>query len=200
MSTAELDLSRIPASKLPIQATGKPFAIRAVAVLIDWAFVAATHYVLSFVLGIVVYTAFALSGRTIEFGLETGILPFLIGIVLNILYYSLFEWIFGATPAKFILRMRVITDTGKRLDLGTSIWRACLRYVDSILLGIPALITMKPPLYQRMGDRATHTIVVGSTDPFILEPRSGGWFLAAVAAWLAAATIPMLVLIVAAVR
>jgi hypothetical protein len=48
---------------------------------------------------------------------------------------------------------------------------------------------MKAPLYQRLGDKTAKTIVVGSHDPIIRQPRDWWWFLVATGLWVAVDTI-----------
>ena len=104
-----------------------------------------------------------------------------LGLFLLLSYFVLFEWLYGATLGKVILRMRVVKVDGERCQLGTAVARGLWRYWDGILFGVVAFAAMEPPLYQRHGDKSAKTIVVGSNDPIIKESRQWWWFFVALA-------------------
>jgi hypothetical protein len=59
---------------------------------------------------------------------------------------------------------------------------------------------MKPPLYQRIGDKSAQTVVVDSRDPVIRQQRAGWWFLVALLIYLAIDAIGSLGLLVATMQ
>lgn len=65
-------------------------------------------------------------------------------------------------------------------------WANSLSWVFLVFggLSIPAYTSMKPPLYQRIGDRDAKTIVVGAKEEIIQQPREWWWFLLATALYL----------------
>lgn len=92
------------------------------------------------------------------------------------LYFAIFEWAYGATLGKLVLGMRVVQENGDPCSFGSAFIRGLLRYIDSLFFAIPAYTSMKHPFYQRIGDKAAKTIVIGSTDPIIRQPRAWWWF------------------------
>jgi len=177
-------------------AEGKGFWIRAGAYLIDsvafYLLYLLTTVVISFVVGLVL----ALSGLDLPLyeGTVCGMEYVVLG-VLSVLYFAVFEWLYGETLGKLVLRMRVVRVSGEPCTLRAALIRAVLRYVDGFFFAIPAFATMKAPLQQRIGDKAAHTLVVDARDPTIRESRDGGWFLVALILYLALGAIGSLVLI-----
>jgi len=126
--------------------------------------------------GLILY----LSGQTYPIDAQSNLcLNSAIGFVLSVLYFAIFEWLYGATPGKLILGMRVIQQNGAPCRLGAALIRGALRFIDGLFFGVPAYIVMKAPLYQRIGDRSAKTIVVGTKDAVIQRPREWWWFLIA---------------------
>ncbi|MGD8599190.1 MAG: RDD family protein, partial [Anaerolineae bacterium] len=115
--------------------------------------------------------------------------------VLSVLYFAVFEWLYGATPGKLLLRMRVIQVNGAACTLKAALIRSALRYVDGFFFAIPAYATMKAPLQQRLGDMPAQTVVVDAKDPIIREPRGGGGFVVALVIYLAISSAGSLVLL-----
>lgn len=113
--------------------------------------------------------------------------------LLFILYFILFEWLFGATPGKLLLGMRVVTTQGQPCGPVAAVIRAVLRLVDVLFFGIPAYASMSSSdLRQRLGDKAARTVVVRSSDPAIIRRRSGWLFLGAAVLYLGLVTIYVL--------
>jgi uncharacterized RDD family membrane protein YckC len=170
--------------------TGIKFGRRAGAYVID----SVIQVVVSIVLGLVI--GFAVAVVAITLGRDTPPssqlnLPqdFLVGLVLTTLYHTLFEGLFGATPGKLILRMRVIKSDGQPCGLGPAFLRAVLLNVDGLFFGLVAYSSMKTPLYQRLGDKAAKTVVVGAQDAAIQQPRAWWWVLISSAGYLAASAL-----------
>src|SRR5262245_15585362 len=55
---------------------------------------------------------------------EYPILSWLIAILIGIAYFAVFEWLFGATPGKAILGMRVVKEDGSPCGLRAALIRS----------------------------------------------------------------------------
>jgi hypothetical protein len=94
-----------------------------------------------------------------------------------VLYFGVYEWLFGATPGKVILKMRVVREDGGPIPLWSALVRGIFRLVDGLVFGWPAARSMtRTPMRQRIGDRVARTVVVGRDDPFIRKHRSWARF------------------------
>lgn len=183
------------------QVKGKGFGIRAGAYIIDviaiWIISLSTSFIIGIFLGIVL----VIIGREPNFASDQmTILNYLIGFVLSTLYFAIFEWLYGATPGKLILGMRVVMDDGKPCTFVAAILRAILRLVDGFFFGLPALSSMKEPLLQRIGDKSAKTIVVDAKDSFIQRPREWWWTLIALGIYLGIDTVMTVIQAVGALR
>ena len=121
-------------------------------------------------------------------------------MVLSIVYFTIFEWLYGATLGKLILGLRVVKESGEPCDFRVSFVRALYRFIDGLFFGIPAYRSMKSPLYQRIGDKKAQTVVVGSKEPIIQAPRAWWWFLVATVLYLTTATVLVILLLGMALR
>lgn len=189
-----------------LQIEGKGFGIRAVAYVIDSIVMYASNYVAGtlggLTLGMVLGIVFTLTGR--DFYINEESLQCLVsigGLVLSVLYFATFEWLYGATFGKLVLGLRVVKENGGPCDLKASFIRALYRFIDGLLFGILAYTSMNSSLLkQRIGDKKAQTIVVGSKDPIIQQPRAWWWFLVAVVLYLPLAVIMAILLISTALR
>lgn len=82
--------------------------------------------------------------------------------LLGLLYFTIPEALFGASPGKLLMRLRVVRLDGRSLGVGAVIVRNLLKPIDFlpllyILGGVLVLIT---PGRQRLGDIAAGTTVV----------------------------------------
>ncbi|HET9913198.1 MAG TPA: RDD family protein [Anaerolineales bacterium] len=172
------------------QAAGKGFGVRAAAYVIDVIVIWVVTIVISLFIGIIIGIVFSILGQELVFAEQgTRGIDFLIGFVTSTLYFIIFEWLYGATPGKLILSMRVLMEDGRHCTFGAACIRALLRYIDGLLFGIPAYASMKEPLLQRIGDKAAKTVVVGAKDPFIRKARAWWWFALALVIYLGMETI-----------
>jgi uncharacterized RDD family membrane protein YckC len=185
-----------------LQATGKSFGIRAGAYILDTVVLYAVNFTVSFMVGLITSLIYAvLTGQVLNLaGQDNLFLNILLGFVLMTLYYTMFEWLYGATPGKLILGMRVIKEDGSPCSLGSAFIRALLRMIDGLFLGLVAYQTMNEPLYQRLGDKSAKTIVVGSKDAAIQQPRPWWEFVVAAVSYLAINTVVMFFWIIALTR
>ncbi len=81
-----------------------------------------------------------------------------------LLYYFLFEWLVGATPAKLFAGLRVCKVDGSKCDAKAALIRTAARLIEvnPFLFGcLPAAIIVRmSPTRQRLGDKWAGTVVV----------------------------------------
>jgi len=150
---------------------GRNFWIRAVAYIIDFFVLFGLNFISGFIGGVIfaivaILTTYIL-GIELFFEEEEFILDLICSLIISILYFGLFEGLYGATFGKLILRMRVISSNGDPCSLLQAFDRSVLRIIDGILFGLVAYINMKPPVYQRLGDKRAGTLVVSANNPII---------------------------------
>lgn len=94
--------------------------------------------------------------------------------VLVLAYYPLLEWRFGATVGKWVCRVRVVDEQGRRPSLGQALVRTLLRLIDVnplLLGGIPAGVTvLASKSRQRLGDMVARTFVLKLEDLAAVTP------------------------------
>lgn len=185
-----MDAISIPQQQPPVQLSGKKFSTRAGAYIIDSIVFYVTNLGVGFSAGLVIGLALALSGRayTVQ-SQQNQILGTILGLVLFVLYFTVFEGLYGATLGKLLLGMRVVKEGCQGCGLGAAFIRGLLRYIDGFFFAIPAYLSMKAPLFQRIGDKAAKTIVVDAKETYIQQPRAWWWFLVAALIYLALAAI-----------
>jgi len=90
-------------------------------------------------------------------------------------YFALFEALFGATPGKALLGLRVVTLEGRRPTLGAVLLRNLLRPVDALptLYLVGAVSMWRSPREQRLGDHVAETMVAPAGS-VVYAPR-GAW-------------------------
>ena len=165
-----------PMPTLPL-IEGKKFSVRAVAYVIDVIALNVLNYVAAltagFILGIVLEIIAMINGR--RFVLNQQVLRGLDcvqGIIASIAYFSVFEWLFSATPGKLIFGMRVVMLDGNPCTFRAALVRALWRLIDGLIFGLIAYSSMKrSPLRQRNGDKHAGTVVVGSDQIIFQQPR-----------------------------
>ena len=159
---------------------GKPFGIRAWAYVID----AVVLNVVAFAGGTAGLTAFALllaaAGRPlapVPAQSDLALIRLIESVIATLFYFALFEWLFGASPGKVILGLRVVREDGGRPGLWPVIVRDLFRLFDGLVFGLPAYLAMeKHRSHQRIGDRRAGTLVVGHRDPIVKDRPPWGWF------------------------
>ncbi len=173
-----MDNVTIIPTEQPTSVTGEKFISRAGAYIIDMIFnyliTYPVNYLLSFILA---FIATLVKIQYPSISSERSLADYGFALLLTFFYFTLFEWLCGATVGKYIMGMRVIMDDGQPCTLLAAFIRALLRFVDLLFFAIPAMLSMQAPLYKRIGDNAVHTIVVSSNSAFIKQPRSWRWFL-----------------------
>lgn len=102
-----------------------------------------------------------LEGRattTLNLGFTVDLL-FLVG---TLAYFTLLEWVLGATIGKLLFGLRVVDFYGGRPRLAQAFWRNVGRIADSLpilyLVGFVVAIRNSPR--QRLGDKLARTLVV----------------------------------------
>lgn len=168
-----------------VQVTGKGFGIRAGAYILDIIAINLINLVMSYVVGFVIGVILFMMGLDVSTGEQTNrLLDFLIGAINMLIYFTIFEALFGASPGKAILRMRVVMEDGSPCTWIAAFKRGVLRFWDGFFFAVPALMSMKEPLQQRTGDRQAHTLVLDARDSHVQEMREWIWFLVALALYL----------------
>ncbi len=185
----------------PYGVEGKGFGIRAGAYLIDFV----TLYALNAVVGSLsvacVGIVLILCGVRVNPDAEAvKHADYISGLLLSVIYFTLFESLYGASIGKAILKLRVVRANGRPCSLWAAFLRALLRFVDGFLFGLPAYLSMKPALQQRLGDRAAGTLVVSSGDAYIEKKRSWWWFVVAAVVYVAVAAIVSLLVLYTTLR
>jgi uncharacterized RDD family membrane protein YckC len=181
--------------------TGKKFGIRLLAYLIDYFIILVVNVVAAFVAGIAFFIVLSLvllllGGDYVLDDNSTRLRDFLVGLTLLILYFSLFEWRYMASPGKWLLRLRVVNYQGGRCSFSQALTRAAWRLIDGLFFGLIAYSHMKPPLNQRLGDARAKTLVVGADEPLISErPSFANFVLAAVLYALIAGSLQVVALL-----
>ncbi len=95
----------------------------------------------------------------------------LAGFIIRIGYAIAFEWMWrGQTVGKRLLKLRVIDESGLRLQFSQIVLRNLMRFIDGIPVlgfagGVACFFSAKG---QRMGDYAANTVVI--REPIIQEP------------------------------
>ncbi len=173
---------------------------RAGALLID----VCIYQVTSTISLIVVGLHLLLIGRDLElnrFGESAAgsIFDWAVSLFLAFTYFVVFEAIYGATPGKWLLGMHVVKSDGCRCDTQAAAVRAlCLLFIDGLLLGMVAYLSMQPPLYQRIGDRIAKTVVVNRCASPTASPF---WrFLLATAIYMTIANLAILIFLLICTR
>lgn len=138
----------------PRQVEVATLGIRALAAIVDILIV------------VVLWSAYGLVlGKEPEFGYGFSVdgIPALLGLAVMFAYYIVSEAVWGGTPAKMLIGLRVVSEAdGRAIDWGQSLIRNLLRAVD----GLPALylagffFAVSSPKTQRLGDRMARTVVI----------------------------------------
>lgn len=98
-------------------------------------------------------------------------------------YRVLGEWLSGATLGKLLFGMRVVRLDGRPCGLGAAVLRTVFLPIDFFFFALPARLSMREPLNQRIGDRAASTTVINASDPARLAPRPWWGALIALGFW-----------------
>lgn len=141
---------------------------RAVAVLIDAVPLFIVGYIIAFVTG----------GTTRDgFDIQGG--PAFLWLGIGLTYYIVMEALWGATLGKRAMGLKVVKQSGERLDWQASIVRNLMRIVDGFFFYLVAAIAVwVSKSRQRLGDMAANTLVVKAQIfiPFLVALACGGFY------------------------
>ncbi len=88
----------------------------------------------------------------------------LISALIWFLYFVLMEGRYGQTVGKMAVKIKVVRESGLKIDYTDAVVRTILRIIDAIPYVIPyllgAILIWSSDTKQRLGDRAAHTVVV----------------------------------------
>jgi uncharacterized RDD family membrane protein YckC len=164
---------------------GKGFGIRAAAYLVDVSAIFTLNLIMSYVMSFVIGMVLFLLGILVAFDARMNLwLSLAIGVVNTLVYFGVFETLYGASPGKAVLRMRVVMEDGSPCTWQAALVRGAFRFWDGLLLGVPGMASMQAPLNQRSGDQYAHTLVLDASHASIQSQRDWIWFLAALALYL----------------
>ncbi len=128
--------------------------IRVLGAFVDFVALLVIGFLLSFVIGTRPET-----GVGFSFQGNAALVAFAVGFA----YFIVTEAVWGGTPGKLLLNMRVVNEEDNgAIDWRRSIVRNLLRIVD----GLPALylvgfiLALNSPKKQRLGDRVAKTVVI----------------------------------------
>jgi len=83
-------------------------------------------------------------------------------IIAQTLYFTFFEWIWGQSPGKHIMHLRVVSEEQMETGFLEAFSRNVVRFVDFILFFylISLVVMLKNPANQRIGDMVARTVVI----------------------------------------
>ncbi len=89
-----------------------------------------------------------------------------LGLVLGILYYSIFESsAMCSTPGKALMNIVVVSESGDRLTFKAAIIRYLCRYISSAILGIGYLMQLFTSKRQTLHDMLAEAVVIDREVP-----------------------------------
>ena len=146
---------------------------RGIAMLLDLAIVSALQVGLSQVFGVYHLfpdgaTSSVINGDGFSFSSSWyATMPYLWLALIIVAYFTIFEALFGATPGKGLLRLRVVGLDGRRPSFGAILIRNIFRLIDALpfLYIVGGLVAQNTANAQRVGDILANTSVIS------LEPR-----------------------------
>jgi len=115
----------------------------------------------SIIIGIII----GILGSIIGVGMmEHGVMPWWIGLLYFIIYigyYSYLEGSKGQTIGKMIMKIKVVREDGKPIDMNQALTRNILRIIDGLFAYlIGAILIWRSDKKQRLGDSIAKTVVV----------------------------------------
>ena len=123
---------------------------RAVAIIIDMIVLVIVGWVIGMGTGGMSTSGFSLAGA-----------PALLWFLIALAYYVVMEVQMGGTLGKLALGLKVVKESGEKVDWQTSVIRNILRIVDGFFFYlVGAIIVWTSKKKQRLGDIVAHTLVV----------------------------------------
>ncbi|MCC7105525.1 MAG: RDD family protein [Chloroflexi bacterium] len=102
------------------------------------------------------------TGGTSDAGFNLTDGPALLWFGLGFVYFTGFEGLYGATPGKIALGLKVVREDGSPIGLREALIRNLLRLVDGMFgFLVGAILIWGSDRKQRLGDRVAGTLVVG---------------------------------------
>jgi uncharacterized RDD family membrane protein YckC len=88
----------------------------------------------------------------------------LIGIIIDLLYFTFLLGAYGQTVGKMAVKIKVVKEDGTKIGYADALVRTVLYVIDAIPYVIPyllgAILIWTSDQKQRLGDRAARTVVV----------------------------------------
>ena len=185
-----MDVIAVPAFSVTerTQIQGKKFWPRAGAYAVDMLCLYGVTYLISMGVGLILgrflYMIAVYMGRELTFLHNTTIGNYIVGFIQTIIYFAVFEWLYGRTLGKVIFGYRVVSVDGGLISIKQAFIRSVFRLIDGLFFGLVAYSAMKPPQYQRMGDQKAGTLVVAANDSAVKETSAWWKFFAALVVYL----------------
>jgi uncharacterized RDD family membrane protein YckC len=162
------------------EVSGEGFLRRALARGLDFLVFNVIQLVVLVLMTIVVLLYAALAGvpeGAITERLETlgGPISTLLSVLAALAYFTAFEALYGATPAKRLLGLVVVSEDLGPCTAGAALKRNVLFWLETLAFGVPAFLAIRgSPRAQRHGDRWAGTIVPrrSAVPPDLLRPAS----------------------------
>jgi uncharacterized RDD family membrane protein YckC len=126
-----MDISSSSTPPEPVGPNGISFGPRALAYIVDYVIILVLGFFSGLVVGwLIGWVATVVGRERATIGEGDFVITFLIGLVVVILYFALFEWLYGASPGKPVLKMRVVQSNGDPCDFKSALIRGVCRLVD----------------------------------------------------------------------
>ena len=121
-------------------------------------------WVIDFIFWFVIigYIFALLTGNTVEGGYDVQGLPAVILYLIGFSYFVITETLWGATPGKSIMKIRVVKEDQTKISFKEAFIRNLARLVDMLpfLYIVGLIVISRSPNKQRLGDKWAHTLVV----------------------------------------
>ena len=154
------------AAVVPSRAERAEFARRArwarlAALVLDGFFLSLVYAVVNSVFGVTVVTSGYVDAQGGFYSTSTTI-PWQWLSLVGFVYFIVFEAMFGATPGKQLMRIKVVRLDGRPLGVGAVILRNVLRLIDFLPVAyvLGGVLVVFTPGAQRIGDLVAGTTVV----------------------------------------
>jgi uncharacterized RDD family membrane protein YckC len=157
---------------------GVGFGLRALARIIDHVVFYVVTFLSSLSVGLIIGIVAAIRRRALPADLGTVSWHiYLAAFLAYVLYHSICEGLHGSTLGKLICGIVVISENGERCGVKAAVGRSLAYFVDSLVFGIVAYLSMKDSReQQRLGDKWNDTMVVKRHDVAPKVLRSGSHF------------------------
>lgn len=157
MAVAAATAPRSDAAEYAREARWARFA----ALVLDGIFLSIVNAFVNAVYGVTVVTSGYISATGGGYLTTTQTIPAPVLVLLGFIYFIVSEAMFGATPGKQLMRVKVVRLDGRPLTLAAVVVRNALRFVDFLPFAYLAggFLVLATPRAQRIGDMAAGTAV-----------------------------------------